>query len=78
MPRQRTNVTYEIPGGWYGNEAGFLEADPFRGNVTVELEKIADALAWLKRRADIVRVIPERGTAAGVTLDYRLRCRKGA
>jgi hypothetical protein len=78
MPRQRTNVTYEIPGGWYGNEAGFLEADPFRGNVTVDADRLWDALRWIRRRAQIVRVMQGAYRDNGITIDYRLRCRKGA
>jgi hypothetical protein len=77
MPRQRTNVTYEIPGGWYGNEAGVLEGDPFRGNVTVDVERLWDALRWIKRRADVFRVAATASTY-GATIHYRLRCRKGA
>lgn len=75
----KTVITYRIPGGWYGNEPGFLPAYPAVGNVTVDAKRIAAALAWLSRRAKVIATkgvaeYPNR-EAVGILIDYRLKQR---
>lgn len=68
-----------IPGGWHGSDPGYLDSDPRRGVVTVDVTRIVDAIEWLKRRATILETRVSRttghwgGSDPGIVIVYRLR-----
>ena len=69
-------ITHRIPGGWYGNDPGFVLDDPDRGNVVVDPGRIAPAVRWLAKRAEILgTAIAEHCGGPGVAIDYRYRGR---
>ena len=64
-------IVNKIPGGWYGNDAGFLTLSPKRGIVIVDAKEIVKALAWLKKRANIVDTAIQGD--GGLMIRYDLR-----
>lgn len=71
------SIVYRTPGGWFGNDPGFLPSNPKAGNVVVDSKHIAPALAWLSRRARIISTHGEAGypnsDAVGVVIQYEVR-----
>ena len=74
-------IVMAIPGGWHGSDPGYLDSDPRRGVVTVDVTRIVDAIEWLKRRATILETRVSRttghwgGSDPGIVIVYRLRGR---
>ena len=73
--KRKHSITYDIPGGLYGNDPGSFASDINAGNVVVLPEAIDPALRWLKRRADIIGTfLSPNGDGIGIT--YTLKERK--
>ena len=66
-------IVYGIPGGWYGNDPGYLADDPFVGNVTVDPARADSALAWLRKRAVILSTRLTADANPGLFVQYLLR-----
>lgn len=69
----RKVITYEIPGGWIGNEPGFDPAWPKVGNVVVDPNKITWAIKWLSKRAKIISTSLTDHATPGICIKYCLR-----
>ena len=75
MRKAKNQVVYNIPGGWYGNDAPWENhPDPKHGNVIVDAQKVASAIKWLNKRAEIVStsIIYHTGND-GIGITYRLK-----
>jgi len=70
---KKQSIVFGIPGGWYGNDPGFLDHDPKMGNVAVAPDRIADAVTWLRKRARIVSTCISRDINPGISITYELR-----
>lgn len=69
----KKDIVCSIPGGMYGNNAGFLSHDVKFGNVAVDSRVTVEAVSWLKRRASIISIIPSAYDNTLITLCYRLK-----
>ncbi len=75
MKKTKNDITYKIPGGWYGNDPPWENhPNPKHGNVMVDAKKIAPAIKWLSKRADIVStaIIYHTGND-GIGITYQLK-----
>ena len=66
-------LIHRIPGAWYGNSPGFIEACPKRGNVVVAPSKLDPALRWLHRRGRILKTAISADINPGIIIDFELR-----
>jgi len=70
---EQMNIVNSIPGGWYGNEPGFLATDPGCGNVCIAPERLHVALQWIMRRATVLSVEAGHYQDKGFDIQYRLK-----
>ena len=75
---KKYEITFNIPGGWYGNDPGTLAADPLSGVVTIDPAKAHPALRWLSRRAEITETFVGGTPNPGLVISYRIRQRRKA
>jgi hypothetical protein len=67
------SIVHGIPGGWYGNDAGFIKVNPGFGVVVVDGGRLDAALRWIGKRATILSVGPSRDPNPGYQIEYRLK-----
>lgn len=69
MKKNITEITTNnIPGAWYGNDLGYDQDNPNRGNVVVNPELIAGAILWLiRQKASIMKTGIHNG---GILIHY--------
>ena len=70
---KKTEITKNIPGGWYGNDAGFISASPKQGNVVIDAGKAVAAIKWLSRRAVITGTWTSKDINPGLCINYVLK-----
>jgi hypothetical protein len=66
-------ITYNIPGGLFGNDPGAFEYDDKVGNVCVSADKIAEAIMWLRKRACICATGCHPDEAQTIIISYKLK-----
>jgi hypothetical protein len=67
------SVVHSIPGGWYGNDAGFNQVDPGFGVVVVDNKRLDAALRWIGKRAIVLAVGPSGDPNPGYSIEYRVK-----
>jgi len=70
---KKREITFSIPGGWYGNDPGYYAPDTKAGNVVVNPTKAVHAIRWLSRRAEILGTALSDDANPGLMIAYRLR-----
>lgn len=54
MANKKADIFYDCPGAWRGNSPGSFESNPRIGNMVIDPKLTVQALAFLRRRAEIV------------------------
>jgi hypothetical protein len=66
----RVEITYNIPGGWYGNDPGWSEINKKVGVVIINPKYLATAIPWLQK---IAYINETKIKDDGILIDYRLK-----